>query len=203
MDCNSVELQRVVQGSTADERKAALRKHMLAQRNSIPQAEREKADAAIRDQVLSLQSYGESSTVFAYLSFGTEVETRGIIEAAWRDGKEVALPRCVGPRQMRWYRVADFGNLEKSNLGVEEPRMDPAAEVDPADRPCSIALVPGMAFDDDGYRLGYGGGFYDAFLADFPGVPVGLCRAVQRVDSLAALQVVDTHDLPARLVVFG
>ena len=64
-----------------------------------------------------------------------------------------------------------------------------------------MALVPGLTFDATGYRLGYGGGFYDTFLSVFDGVSVGLCREAQFSEDLRAEEVVDSHDLPAQLVV--
>jgi len=186
-----------------DERKAALRSKMRAVRSAIPSEERERADAVLCEQVCALTAFEDAEVVFAYLSFGTEVETRGIIEQAWRDGKVVALPRCTAPREMRWFRVTDFNGLEKSSLGVEEPALNDELEVRPADCPRAIALVPGLTFDESGYRLGYGGGFYDAFLSQFAGVSVGLCRAAQRSDDLSALGVIDTCDKAVDVVVFG
>ena len=141
--------------------------------------------------------------VFAYLAFGEEVETRGIIERAWHDGKEVALPRCTGPREMRWFRVADFNDLEKSPIGVEEPRINEQNEVFPRDHARSLAIVPGLTFDNAGYRLGYGGGFYDTFLEKFSGVSVGICRSVQQRDNLSELGVIEAWDKPVDIVVFG
>lgn len=80
---------------------------------------------------------------------------------------------------------------------MEEPPDDPTREVLPADFARPVALVPGLAFDREGFRLGYGGGFYDAFLPDFPGASIGLARACQLVDRLA---VRDAHDVPVGLV---
>lgn len=184
-----------------DENKAALRKEMRALRSSLTPEERSCADGAISDRVCTLPEYERADTLFAYLSFGAEVETRAIIERAWQDGKEVALPRCTAPREMRWFKVTDFDGLEKSPIGVEEPRICDELEIMPADRASSLALVPGLTFDEAGYRLGYGGGFYDAFLSEFPGVSVGLCRAVQRSANLIERGVIDSCDKAVDVVV--
>ena len=114
----------------------------------------------------------------------------------------VALPWCVpGTHEMRWYRVTSFDALVRSPLGVEEPVPDPANEqlLDTGQR--MLALVPGLTFDAAGYRLGYGGGFYDTFLAGFRGVSVGLCRETTLSRDLRAAGVIDEHDLPVDLVV--
>ena len=182
-------------------RKDDLRKRMKALRKAIPQEEREVADAAICERVCSLPQFAEAEVVFTYLSFGAEIDTRRIIERAWQAGKIVALPRCVGPRQMRWFCVDSLDDLETSSFGVDEPRIDDSAEQHLTTGERMIALVPALAFDDKGYRLGYGGGFYDTFLADFPGTSVGLCRSAQRVESLQAEGAIGPYDLPVDIVV--
>ena len=140
-------------GESVVDNKAQLRTELRALRKSLAPEERMRMDSALCEKVCALPSYRESTMVFAYLAFGEEVETRGIIEQAWSDGKEVALPRCTGPREMRWFRIADFNDFEKSPLGVEEPRIDERNEVYPRDYAQSIAIVPGLTFDDSGYRL--------------------------------------------------
>ena len=189
-------------GESVVDNKAQLRTELRALRKSLSPEERMRMDSALCEKVCALPSYREATMVFAYLAFGEEVETRGIIEQAWSDGKEVALPRCTGPREMRWFRIADFNDFEKSPLGVEEPRIDERNEVYPRDHPQSIAIVPGLTFDDSGYRLGYGGGFYDTFLEGYPGTSVGICRSAQRRDNLVDLGVIEAWDKPVDIVVF-
>lgn len=251
---------REAQGEVAT-RKAALRRRLRAERAALAPDERATADARIAERLFALPAWREARVVFAYLSFGSEVDTRRVIERAWAEGKTVALPRCmtapaaeVNPptvanpagsdatpnfvdcaaphaapasRAMTWHRVASFDGLVRSPLGVEEPPADPAtliepaacetetaasapgAPVDPAGNPAApaparaIALVPGLAFDAQGYRIGYGGGYYDTFLAAFPGATVGLCRRTQLAESLRAQGVVEPHDVPVQTVVSG
>lgn len=180
--------------------KQELREQFKQLRSGIPAEERARMDAGIEQQVLGLPEFAAADALLAYLSFGAEVETRGIIEAAWAAGKTVALPRCVpGTRTMVWYLVDSFDGLVRSPIGVEEPAEDPTREVDPAGLGAALVLVPGLTFDAQGFRMGYGGGFYDVFLAG-PGahaVSVGLCREVQLSDRVQAL---DQHDLPVRIV---
>ena len=184
------------------EEKALWRKRFKELRAAISADERQRMDASIAANVTSLPEYAQAEAVFAYLAFGAEVETRGIIEQAWIDGKAVMLPRCVpGTRQMAWYLVDSLDGLVRSPLGVEEPAEDPAREVDPATYEHALVLVPGLTFDPQGYRLGYGGGFYDVFLSGVDTgciVPVGLCRERQLSDDV---EVRDAHDLPAQVVV--
>lgn len=183
-----------------DLRKHELRAQFKAIRKALDPAERVCIDDEIAKQVLALDEYRVAKLLLAYLSFGSEIETRGIIEDAWRKDKTVALPWCVPhTREMRWFRITNFDDLVKSSFGVLEPVPSQATELYPHETAQSVALVPGLTFDLRGYRMGYGGGFYDSFLADFTGISVGLCREAQlSVDGVEAL---DAHDLPVQMVV--
>ena len=181
--------------------KKVLRRRMRSFRAALGPELRARTDAAIQDRLFATEEFAGAETVMTYLSFGSEVDTRAIIERAWEADKRVALPRVEGAHAMGWYVVESLDGLAKSDLGVEEPAPDPARRLDPAACGASVALVPGLAFDRSCYRLGYGGGYYDSFLADFPGTSVGLCREVQFIGSLEALGVLEEHDRPVGLVV--
>ena len=189
-------------------RKKALRKKAARERSALDERLRMEADATIFLQVKDMEAYQRAEVVFAYCPIGSEVDTRQIIGNAWACGKTVALPRVVeegrgaGARgAMRWYAVDSLGGLERSSLGVDEPVADPAREVDPAATSAALALIPGLSFDEGGYRLGYGGGYYDGFLADFPGASAGLCRSAQLMHSLGDLGLLEDHDRPVGYVV--
>ena len=185
-----------------DERKNALRVHYKQARRDLGADGRAAADASIEANLLATPEYARAEVLLAYLDFGPEVRTRGIIKAAWAAGKVVALPWCVpGTHEMRWYRVSGFDALVKSKLGMEEPVPDPACEQLLGTGERMLALVPGLTFDVAGYRLGYGGGFYDTFLAGFDGVSVGLCREATWSCDLRAEGIIDAHDLPVQVVV--
>ncbi len=187
---------------TAALAKRTMRAHLKSLRAALPRAERAAADAAIAARLFGSPEFRDADLIASYLSIGEEVDTHGIIGRAWQEGKTVALPRCAkGSRIMRWYSVTSLEGLERSPFGVLEPVADPDREVDLKRSPSSLALVPGLAFDMQGFRLGYGGGFYDTFLADFPGVSLGLCREAQLIESLDARGVVSAHDLPVDAVV--
>jgi len=130
-------------------------------------------DGRIARRVSTLWSYREAKALFAYVSGPLEVETRAIIAAALAEGKRVALPRCVpGTRNMAFWLIESMDDLEPGSFGVLEPKERcKAAEYSPE----SLCLVPGLAFDTTGARLGFGKGYYDRFLAEFPGSMAGLC----------------------------
>ena len=195
-------------------RKAQLRRETRSRRDAVPVRSRAAADASIEARVAGLDAFAQADAVLTYLSFGSEVETCGIIMRALAADKLVALPRCVpGTRDMEWFSIDDLDGLERSPFGVLEPSRDPARRVDPAAfsgvakageadaPPSALAIVPGLAFDAHGYRLGYGGGFYDVFLSGFRGASAGLCREAALVRSLAAEGAVDAFDHPVDLIV--
>lgn len=179
--------------------KSLQRKRLREQRKALDGPVRAEADAAIMRNVVALDEFARADVIFPYLSMGDEVDTRGIINRAWKAGKRVALPYCIpGTRLMEWYEVTSFDGLVKSSFGVEEPVPDTATALNPRDFPNSIALVPGLSFDAQGYRMGYGGGFYDIFLAEYPGCSIGLCRSMF-FDTVALS--LEPHDLPVAIVV--
>ena len=187
---------------TITERKRALRTELKARRAALDPYARERADASIARNVRSTCAWQAARTVFAYLSFGTEVDTRWLVQAAWGADKVVALPWCVPhTRHMRWFIVDSLDGLVRSALGVEEPVPDPQRELQPTGMTDAVALVPGLAFDRQGFRLGYGGGFYDGFLTGFRGTTLGLCRKGFLVDDLGACGVLESHDCSVGMVV--
>ena len=181
--------------------KNELRTSYREMRAALPAEERAAADAAIARKVQKLPAWKEAQVVFAYLSVGAEVDTRALIEAAWAAGKLVAVPRCVpGTRLMEWHAITTFEGMEQSGFGIEEPPARPETLVQPTEYTQAVALVPAFTFDSEGYRLGYGGGFYDTFLPQFAGTSIGLCRASQFSD------VTLPHgefDFPVNIVVTG
>lgn len=97
-----------------------------------------------------------------YADYNHEVVTRYIIEEAWRQGKEVAVPKVQG-RDMVFYKLVDFSQLEPGYFGIPEPAF---GEI--VDWTVALMIMPGVAFDRDNHRVGYGGGFYDRFLEKHP-----------------------------------
>lgn len=186
-------------GETSRNSKSALRERMKARRNDMPVGEWLRANEAIADRVCATDAWRQADCLLAYAPLGSEVSTKLLIERALASGKTVALPRCAGPRTLRWYQVDGLDNLEISAYGIGEPPADPARQVIPSSS--ALALVPGLAFDREGRRLGYGGGYYDAFLADFPGASIGVCFACQLVESLADQGAIEPHDVPVGAVV--
>ena len=154
--------------------KASLREKYKSIRQKMPPETKRSLDIEIQSRVLSLREYARHTKVFAYVSKDIEVDTKGIIEAAWLNQKKVAVPLCLsGKRDMDFYYINSWEDVAPGAFGVLEPIVQRCQRVEDLSR--GLCLVPGLSFDIKGFRLGYGKGYYDRFLDKFGGVTVGLC----------------------------
>lgn len=163
-----------------DAGKTALRQQYLIMRHAMSARTRTSCDAAIAERVRELPEYQKAHLVLAYVSFGEEVDTRAIIEAALADGKKVAVPLTDRKtKSLSFYATAGIQELVPGTMGILEPVPDERRLVTPAMQKGSVCLVPGLVFDGEGFRIGYGGGCYDRFLAFYMGEKIGLARTMQ------------------------
>lgn len=161
--------------------KAALREKYRSLRQNMPREIKESYDEAIAKQVRRLYQYKNASILLTYVSTDIEVDTFAIIRQALADGKKVAVPRCVpGTRSMEFYFINGVEELQPGAFNVLEP--DPATHVLMEDFSQGLCLVPAFSYDWQGFRLGYGKGYYDRFLSRFQGNIIGICYStcVQR-----------------------
>ena len=140
-------------------------------------------------------AYRNARSVYGYLPHNQEVRTVPMLEQAIRDGKRVAVPKVFG-EEMKFLWLDDLTRVEKGYSGIPEPIDDGPV----ADDPTALVLMPGLAFDREGHRIGYGGGFYDKFLAAEPDHPtVALCYDFQVLDHLDT----EEFDIPVDLVLWA
>ena len=148
-----------------------LRKEAAAIRDAIPEQERAAQSEKIFGRVTELKEYHNSDAILCYYSIGSEVDTHQFLNRAISDGKRVYIPRVLSKEEMRFY-LYESEKLAVSRFGIPEPEEDPEKEfVFEKESPekC-LVVMPGLSFDNDGGRLGYGGGYYDRFLAARPGM---------------------------------
>ncbi|MDO5135720.1 MAG: 5-formyltetrahydrofolate cyclo-ligase [Eubacteriales bacterium] len=144
--------------------KEEVRKQVFAARAQVTREWVEERSRQIADRVIALPAFKRASRIFAYMDFKNEVMTRFLIEEAWKDGKEVAVPKVVG-KELEFYILKDYGQLEKGCMGIMEPaRGEKALWED------GLMIMPGVGFDGNNRRVGYGGGYYDRYLAAHPGI---------------------------------
>ncbi|MEW6595348.1 MAG: 5-formyltetrahydrofolate cyclo-ligase [Thermodesulfobacteriota bacterium] len=147
------------------ESRETLRQRILAARDALPEAVRQERSAAICARLWEIPAVAAGGTVMVYVSFRSEVETGPLIAEALRRGVTVAVPRTeVKAKRLAVYRLSDPGReLRPGYCGIMEPDPARAAPVEPA--AIDVVILPGSVFDRHGGRLGYGGGYYDRFLA--------------------------------------
>ena len=177
------------------EQKKALRKEFLKKRNAMSDKERADADASAFEIFLDLSCYKTADTILLYYPIKNEPNVLKIAERALKDKKRIAFPRChKETRKMTFHTVTSLSELEEGAYGIPEPK-ESAKEVD---RACAaLCVIPALAIDKDGFRLGYGGGYYDRFLDSFDGITASIVYSDLLVDELPA----DDHDWPVDIII--
>ena len=174
--------------------KKALRQQIKEEKKAMTEAEIESASNALAEKFFACPQYQKANTIYGYLPYNQEVRTAPILQRALADGKKVAVPKVYGD-QMRFIYLSDLSQVEKGYCGIPEPIADAPV----ADDPTALVLMPGLAFDPAGHRIGYGGGFYDKFLSSEPGHPtVALCYEFQVFPQLET----EEFDIPVDLVIY-
>ena len=154
--------------------KKKLRLEFKTLRRNMSFEEKNKKDMAILDRVRKLPEYQSAKTLLTYVSTDIEVDTKALIERALLDGKMVAVPRCTpGKIHMKFYVIRSLDDLEPGAFGVLEPSLEKCRELKNFNG--SACILPGLGFDIQGYRLGYGKGYYDRFLSKYDGKNIGVC----------------------------
>ena len=172
-----------------DGNKRELRRRMLALRRALAAEERASYSAAITERILSLEAVKQVRTIFAYAAMEDEVQTEALISSLLEMGKRVALPLITGKRTMEAVLVPAMDALEYGAYHILTVREDRRVVLPPQEIDC--VLVPGVAFDMDGTRLGMGGGYYDIFLPKIPcAVKIAMAYSCQIVESVPKL----SHD---------
>ena len=154
-----------------------------------------EASAKLGELFVKTTQYQNAKTIYGYLPYNQEVRTVPMLEQAIRDGKRVAVPKVYGDT-MKFIYLEDLSLVEKGYAGIPEPIADGPVANDPT----ALVLMPGLAFDKQGNRMGYGGGFYDKFLASQPDHPtLALCYAFQMVSQIPT----EEFDVPVDCVLWA
>lgn len=171
--------------------KAELRKKILQEMKAVPQKQKIAMDQVLTERFLNHPVYQEAKVIATYLSFPHEFQTQGLIDQALKAGKKVLIPKTY-PKGCMEFVVYDPQQLKKTTFGLLEPQGDlevvDASQID-------LIHVPGLAFTREGYRIGYGGGYYDRYLENFAG---------QTMSTIYPCQIQtfnpDSHDIPVQEV---
>jgi len=171
--------------------KSKLRKQVLQEMKAVPQKQKQAMDRALTKRFLQHPFYQEAKTIATYLSFPHEFQTQELIEQALKDGKKVLIPKTY-PKGRMEFVVYNPQQLAKTSFGLLEPQGD-LEVMEPSQ--IDLIHVPGLTFTREGYRIGYGGGYYDRYLENFAG---------QTMSTIYPCQIQtfnpDSHDIPVQEV---
>ncbi len=178
------------------EQKEQMRKEAQEKLKNIKPDEKRELEQEIYRNLFRQQEWKNADTIGVTISMPLELNTTPIIEKAWSEGKKVAVPKCLPKKKELQFRILkDFSELETVYYGLKEPVLDRTERVHK--NRIDLLIVPGLLFQQEGYRIGFGGGYYDRFLTDFAGNTVSLAFSWQADFSFKP----EDHDIPVGKVV--
>ena len=175
--------------------KQELRQAIRARKRAMTEEDILRRSEILAEKFARSNAYRAAKTIYGCLPYNQEVRTVPMLEQALRDGKKEAVPKCYGD-EMKFIYLDDLTKVAKGYAGIPEPIADePVAHDETA-----LVLMPGLAFDPQGHRIGYGGGFYDKFLSREPNHPtLALCYDFQMLPHLDT----EEHDIPVDTVLWA
>lgn len=154
--------------------KKELRAKYRSIRKEMPSQLKAKYDEQIQEKFLSTPMYQKAKKILCFVSTELEVDTFGILKKAFDDKKIVAVPKCLNEKgSMKFYEIQSFDDLEKATFSLWEPKINQCKELKNFED--AICILPGFAYDRDGYRIGFGKGYYDRFLHKYDGIKIAVC----------------------------
>lgn len=163
--------------------KKKMRAEIKEKRAGMPEALKASYDRKICNKLLNLWSVRERETFLCYVSTPIEVDTLAFINSLLSAGKRVAVPRCIdGKSEMNFYYINSLEELSSGAFGVLEPEANPEKLLTETEN--TICIVPAFMFDKNGFRLGYGKGYYDRYLSRYKGMTIGICYDENITDEL-------------------
>jgi 5-formyltetrahydrofolate cyclo-ligase len=175
--------------------KERLRAQIRRQRRELGPAWRDRATPMLISRLEALPIFQRARCVQTYVALRHEVDTHALIRRMLREGKRVAAPRVVAGNELQQYFINDFSELHTGAFGILEPQPDPGRRA--AAEQFDLVLVPGLAFDRAGHRLGAGKGYYDRFLSGIKAPKIALAFTFQIVEQVP----VEAHDQRVDMIV--
>lgn len=176
--------------------KETFRNEILSQLKTLEPSQYEEKSKRIMNRFIATEAFKRAHTIGITISRFPEVNTQPIIEAAWVAGKKVAVPKCIhSTRHMDFRYITSFNQLEKAYVGLMEPKVSETLSA--SKREIDLLIVPGVVFSDEGYRIGFGGGYYDRYLATYRGNYLSLAFTCQTGHSVP----MESHDVPVQKII--
>lgn len=179
------------------EEKKVLRNEILEIRDSLNNNEKELMDNKIFNELINTDLYKRSINIFIYISFSNEINTRNIIEKAFKDKKNVFIPKVYkDDKLMKAIKLNSIDELKKNSMGILEP-IDDSNYIEKEN--IDLIVVPGVVFDKECNRIGYGGGYYDRYLKDIKSKKnkIALAYDLQIVDKIES----EVHDIKVDYII--
>lgn len=169
--------------------KKSLRKEMLRMRASLTDTEKTKAEVLLQEKLFGHLWFYQAQNVLIYVSYDSEMDTYSIIQEAFRQSKNVYVPKVLG-KEMQFYQILSLDDLVEGYKGILEPKDGTQLfQAIPEREEDTLMIMPGVAFDCFRNRIGYGGGYYDRYLANKPylhTIAIGYaCQMVDKIDAEA------------------
>ncbi|MBU8905722.1 5-formyltetrahydrofolate cyclo-ligase [Desertibacillus haloalkaliphilus] len=178
--------------------KSTLRSEMKQKLKQLPKDSYDRNSLRICQRLIEQPQWQEAKTIGMTISMTEkrEVDTTPVIEKAWQQGKQVVIPKTFpSNHRLEFYKLSSFDQLEETNFGLKEPKTEQTDLVQP--RAIDFLIVPGVVFDYDKYRIGFGGGYYDRFLTRYDGPTCSLAFECQLVSKVPR----EPFDLPVATII--
>ncbi|WP_078379707.1 5-formyltetrahydrofolate cyclo-ligase [Sutcliffiella halmapala] len=176
--------------------KGSLRQEMKATLATISKEQYTYASKKIQEALYATKEWQQATIIGVTVSRVPEVSTKAIIEQAWQENKKIVVPKCFpADKSMEFYFLENLHDLETVYFGLKEP--NPATSLLCEKARINLMLVPGVVFDIRGYRIGFGGGYYDRYLEDFNGEKISLAFEEQVKKEIPY----DAYDIPVNKLI--
>ncbi|WP_208559591.1 5-formyltetrahydrofolate cyclo-ligase [Marinilactibacillus kalidii] len=178
--------------------KETIRAQVMNTLKSLSSTEKQLIEQAFYKTLFDSEHWKEATSIGVTLSGGLEWDTEPIIKQAWYEGKKVAVPKSIhATRALHFYEIDQFAQVKAGYFGIREPLVQETTRC--AVETIDLMIVPGVVFTREGYRIGFGGGYYDRLLADFPNTTLSLVCSSQLVEEMP----VEPHDIPVQYLIVG
>lgn len=176
--------------------KAAYRKEAITYLKHLTEQSKQQKERELTAKLLNSSIWKDAKTIGITLAQGFEWATKPIIEAAWSQHKIVCVPKCYPEEKaLVFYQLDAFDQLEVVYYNLLEPIPELTKKT--AKNEMDLMLVPGVLFDRKGFRIGFGGGYYDRFLMEYPHITASLCSTAQLVDRVPQ----EDFDIPVQYLI--
>jgi 5-formyltetrahydrofolate cyclo-ligase len=176
--------------------KKEIRSSMIEKLKMIPAEERDIKSKLITEKLIQTKVWNKARIIATTMSMEHEVNTSFLIQAAWNEDKTIVVPKCIHKtKEMKFYKITSFSDLEKGYFDILEPKVEQCVEIVKDD--IDLIIVPGVAYTKEGSRIGYGGGYFDRYLENYQKDILSLAFQCQMTTKLPFEQ----HDIHIPLII--